>query len=108
MSIRIPDNVEGATEQQRQNKIKNRLQKISPIYGFFFFFKSHLTHVSRHTMILGERLNIMSRKSLTIDRFMRFPGSTDGEHDSAVDGEKHTLFTHLKFLYITHKRSIQF
>jgi hypothetical protein len=56
-------------------------------------------------MILGARIHTVSRKSLTTDRVIRFPGGREGEHDSQVDDEEHTLLTHLKFLYITHKSS---
>jgi hypothetical protein len=62
-------------------------------------------HVSRHTMILGARIQTVYRKSLTTDRVMRFAGGREGEHDLPVADEQHTLLTLLTFLYITHKSS---
>ena len=49
-------------------------------------------------MILGARIDIVSRKPLTYDKLMRFSGGRGGEYDSPVDGEEHALFKLLKFL----------
>jgi len=49
-------------------------------------------------MILGARTTTLSRKSLTTDRLMRFPGDRKDENDSPTEGEKHTMFTLSKFL----------
>ena len=44
-------------------------------------------------MTLGARTTTVSRKSLTTDRLMRFPGASEDENDSPTEGEKHTMLT---------------
>jgi hypothetical protein len=85
----------------RATKTEYNKKQFSKDLSYLRFFSNPINfHVSLHTMILGARINTVFRKSLTIDRLMRFPGGRDSEHDSPVEGAggKHTLFSLLKFL----------